>query len=291
MTQLREIAARFPEDLYPPALATNKQDYLKRVLRGYKILSKSRVNIIGLARDLGGNCPLMIARVSKIASLCRDYRVYIYENDSADNTPDRLIRQAKKDSKWVVLSEKTGSKKWGPVRESDRTLAMADCRNKLMDLITTRDFDYTIIIDTDLDGGYSYDGLAHTFSFANWHFIGANGLIYKSNAEGKIRRLYYDSWAFRHINVISAHSDHDINLLQLNRGEPLLKVDSCFGGIGVYRNDAYFSGVRYGHINVLGEAECEHVILHQRMKRAGYNDIYMNPSMIALYSKSQFSLI
>lgn len=287
MRELSDYLSRFPEELFT-ASPKYKTAYIKSLVRGYQRLSRSRVNIIGLARNLGGNTRYLRMRLNKIGSLTRDYRVYIYENDSTDNTAALLKSEAEKNDRWRVLSEQTGVERFESVKTMDRAIHMARCRNRLMNMVVTRGFDYTILVDTDLDGGYSYDGLAHTFSLPNWSFVGANGIIYQKGENG-YRRLYYDSWAFRRINAISAHLDEEINLLHFNRGEPLVAVDSCFGGIGVYKSEAYFSGIQYGFKNSLDEPECDHVTLNRQLKSAGHN-CYLNPSLITMYTKSPHQL-
>jgi hypothetical protein len=68
--------------------------------------------------------------------------------------------------------------------------------------------------------------------------------------------------------------------LAWSRGEPLLPVNSCFGGLGLYRMPAWLAA-RYG-----GD-DCEHVVLHRRMRDAGYDRQYLNPSQIVLYGRKR----
>ena len=34
-----------------------------------------------------------------------------------------------------------------------------------------------IVLDTDIEGGFSLEGVANTYGQTNWDFVGANGLI------------------------------------------------------------------------------------------------------------------
>lgn len=52
--------------------------------------------------------------------------------------------------------------------------------------------------------------------------------------------------------------------LVLRRGEPLLPVESCFGGLGLYRMAAFLSAE-------YGGGDCEHVVFHQRLRRSGFD--------------------
>lgn len=285
MKPIHEILTRFPESLYP----ANSNDYIKSIIRGYNACNKKSVLIIGLARDLGKTCPYTISRINRIGSMFRDYRVVILENDSVDNTANRLRREAKRNSRWVVVNRTLNTERHEQTKTINRAMRMAQYRNLLMELSAPYKQEYVIVLDTDLEGGYSYDGIAHTFSLPKWDMIGSNGLTYDFHA-GKHRRLFYDSWAFRRLGAISAHKDSDINLLRLDRGEPLMPVKSCFGGLGIYRSDVYFCGAKYGHINELGEPECDHVTLHTELHSMGFKNIYLNPSLITLYAKSPFVL-
>ena len=59
---------------------------------------------------------------------------------------------------------------------------------------------------------------------------------------------------------------------------PMLPVESCFGGLGVYRM-ACLLACSYG-----GGGDSEHVVFHDRMRRSGLGRLYLNPSQIVLHS-------
>ena len=144
-------------------------------------------------------------------------------------------------------------------------------------------FDYIIVVDTDLEGGWSYDGIAHTFGQNGWDFVGSNGLVYvRRTVQHCISPIYiqryYDAWAFRHLNHPVAHPNSLINMLNVFRGEPMMPVLSAFGGVGIYTSTAFLSSYYSGE-------DCEHVSFHQRMAMRGYPRIFMNPSQITLYNE------
>jgi hypothetical protein len=60
------------------------------------------------------------------------------------------------------------------------------------------------------------------------------------------------------------------------RGDPLVAVYSCFGGLGVYRMEAVL-GARYS-----GE-DCEHVTFHRSMREQGFGRMFLNPHQITLH--------
>ena len=62
------------------------------------------------------------------------------------------------------------------------------------------------------------------------------------------------------------------------RGEPLVPVTCCFGGLGIYRMEAYRHG-RYG------TTDTEHVGFHRAMIDAGFARLFLNPSQILVYGR------
>lgn len=257
--------SRFPEDLYPTR-PEHKLEYEARVITGINKAGKSSVVIGGLARNIAGNFPFMRARLEKLGSYFRVHRIFIYENDSEDNTvnllhawgiENRRVRWMSEDLDFELLNDKSET----------RMRQMAYARNCLLDIMSGARADYVIIIDSDIAGGFSYDSVMDSLAqMANADLIGANSLIYDDK-----NRLYYDSFALRFNPDIS---DEEKNGLAYSRGEPLVPVESVFGGIAIYRYDAYFCGAEYG------ASDCEHVHFHKELKKHGYDRFYLNPSLI-----------
>jgi hypothetical protein len=52
-------------------------------------------------------------------------------------------------------------------------------------------------------------------------------------------------------------------------GSDPIPMNSAFGGLCLYRREAYLAGVYEG-------GDCEHVSLHRSMQRAGYQ-LFLNP--------------
>ena len=72
--------------------------------------------------------------------------------------------------------------------------------------------------------------------------------------------------------------------MRWQRGEPMVPVYSCFGGLGGYRMQAMLT-CRYG------ETDCEHVCLHQDMRRAGLDRLYLNPSQVTFFGNKANNLV
>ena len=68
------------------------------------------------------------------------------------------------------------------------------------------------------------------------------------------------------------------------RGDPMVEVASCFGGLGIYRTKAMLT-CRYDG------SDCEHVTFHRAMRGAGMDRLYLNPSQITFYGMKANNLV
>ena len=269
----------FPEAWFPPAdyLA---QEYRKRLRLGREVMARSRVVFCGLARDIEGVLPSVLARLSLAGEAFTDHRIVVYENDSTDGTVRLLEQHAAEDDRLDVISEVLGLPTWGSTRDPERMAHLAACRNRTLThaLENHGDFDFLIVTDLDLPRGFSYDGLATTFGYQGWDWMGANGIAAPLSAESTTPSLFYDAWAFRWPGSEDVHPFEEVNALQFHRGAPPVPVWSCFGGLAIYRMAALQSGARYS------SGECEHVAFHRALRERGFADGFLNPSLIVFYS-------
>ena len=137
-------------------------------------LKQSKVVICGLVRDKANRIPLMRSNVKRITDQFGDYRVLIVENDSHDNTRDKLLDWSKDDNKVQVLgcginANKCELKLAKTVAHSTftpRIAKMALLRNVYIDHMKSdpslQDFDFAMVIDLDILGYTYVDGLWHT---------------------------------------------------------------------------------------------------------------------------------
>lgn len=272
--------ASFPESFYPPC--KNFTAIYNRITKnGQQRARDCSVIICGTGRDVANILPKTKQRIESLGSLFKDYRVILYENDSVDNTKDILFNWH--NPKVTVRAKNLGRQKVAQDESFERTKIMAECRNEYMKLVKPclKEFDYVIVVDLDLLGGWSYEGICNSFGYNNWDVMTSNGLIYETHKD-KVRRLFYDVWAFRHIGHPHPHKHEDINVVRYDRGEPPIKVLSGFGGLAIYRsecldNDAYYQA-----------GDCDHVTLHKQLIEHGYDKIFVNPSQITLYSETYY---
>ncbi|QEL18661.1 hypothetical protein PX52LOC_05695 [Limnoglobus roseus] len=275
-----ENFAAFPEEQFPCA-ARDQSGYQDRVDRGRERMAGHSVVICGLCRNVRHFLPRTAARVEKLGSMFRDYRAIFFENDSEDASPEFLRDWASVNPRVEFISEKLGVRQYPATRDLRRAAWLAKCRNRYRERFAQAyaDYDYVIVLDTDLMGGWSYEGIAHTFGHESWDFVGSYGLL------GRVPRradefpyVHFDTWAFHPAKGTAARQLTNFADLRLHRGDPLLPVESCFGGLGVYRSACLLECAYASDTGV------EHTGLHDRMKRAGFDRLFLNPSQVVLYS-------
>lgn len=273
------VDAGFPESRFP-CDPSRLAAYRRRNEHGTRRMSGLSAVFCGLARDVREALPSITRRIEETGELFRDYRVVVYENDSMDGTADYLSSWEAGNTRVTLLSESLDAPRWNQSRDPERTKDMAAYRNRCLDHVQRhfRQFDVVLVLDFDLVRGFSPEGLANTFGHDGWDMMGSNGLLfYRLPEKKKPNREFFDAWAFRRPGEHEPASFNEINHLRFNRGEDPVPVWSSFGGLGVYRMDAFTSGARYGG------GDCEHVVFHRGLSRLGFDRLFLNPSQIVLY--------
>ncbi len=273
-------------------------EFKKQVIKGRQKMSQETVVFAGLARDLEKELPQTIERIKITAELFKDYRVVVFENDSKDGTRDLLKDWARQDNK-VILVEcagntecKFGEKSMyeiGPF-SMNRMQKMANFRNYYLKLIKKRfsHFDYLLVLDMDLDGPWSNDGIAQTIAHGDWDGIFAYGLHSLPGTFATYLTLY-DGLAY--VGNNSSYQDAAtpiVNYLKMNfldlrgvqRCDDFIPVKSSFSGMAIYKmksiKNAWYNASRL----------CEHVGFHEQMAKGGHGKFYINPSL-TLFSGHQ----
>jgi hypothetical protein len=274
-----ESLDQFPEAAFDcdPAV---RDEYHERLASGKVRMRELSVVICGLCRDVRVHLPRTAARVERLGTMFAKYRVVLFENDSVDATCEFLADWRSKNPCVDFVSESAGVPKYPQTRSLERANWMAHCRNRYREQLLRQysDYDYVIVLDTDLMGGWSYDGIAHSFGMDDWDVMGSYGLqLRKDSGAVQSPFVHFDVWAFHPARGTAARKLVNHNELLLKRGDPLLPVESSFGGLGLYRM-ACMQAAEYGGSN------CEHVVFHKRLRQAGFDRLYLNPSQIVLYS-------
>ena len=261
----------FPEDHFP---ADDGARFRDKTRRGYEKMKRASLIICGITRNDGETLPLTIRRIEKTGSLFGDYRVVVFENDSTDQTPTLLRQWEAQNARVTILSESLRNL---PVLSAGRFQILAHCRNRYLNFVNdSRDldgFEYIMVVDMDLRGGWSLDGLASSFAETGWDAMAANAIGYHN-----LRRTYYDKLALKPQSLL--RNNLFLRLFgegwQFRRNGPLVPVQSAFGGLCLYRRDALLSR-RYS-----GSSEGRETCEHHALNADGTWRFYLNPGQITV---------
>ena len=269
----------FPEHAFPPR-AEIAEDYFAACRRGYSMMAETRVAITGLARNVGRILPLTISRIENLARCFADSQVVVFENDSCDDTKLLLSRWASGNRRVDASSETLADPVNPATRCLDRAGRMAfyrqQCQERVLELCDH--FDAVIIVDFDVQGGFSIDGIASSFGFPGWNFVGSNGLICRRHGLAMNTLRQYDTWAMRFDEGLTPLATATAGGLVYERGTPLVPVTSCFGGLGIYTMEAYRAGRYTGD-------DLEHATFHRSLIASGHNRLFLNPSQLVIYGR------
>jgi cellulose synthase/poly-beta-1,6-N-acetylglucosamine synthase-like glycosyltransferase len=241
----------------------------EKTLLGKKIAKSKKVNILCLARNCEKNLLNSIDLISETRSFFCESSVLIYENDSTDDTK-KLLKKYDNEYNIVSLDD---NEPYLVGMENRRTTNLAKYRNYCLDWVKkhNRNHDYTIVLDLDADGGFSIDGILNSIFWLNnlpqAGGIGSYSLCIELN-QGKLNIAHYDSFAAR-LNCWENMGNEWFSCLYLLTGSDPFLMNSCFGGLGIYKTESYLSGFYEGW-------DCEHVTFHKNLCKNNWK-IYLNP--------------
>lgn len=299
------ISTDFPEDLFAPD--KNKQAlYNYRLNMGNDICKDKKVIFCGICRDVGDVLEKNILRLHRTGRMFKDYHIFLYENDSSDNTVQILNKY--KSSKLNFISTTRSDKDYRQdlnngkdIWHYNRCCILAECRNHYIDYVNQlSDFDLLSVVDIDLKGGWSYEGIKHgmhtLYNEKSNACVSSYGILSEKTNEKTLEKvdsknyLMYDSFAFRPLGVTSLHMLRTVsyNHILFNRADDPIKVWSNFGGMAFYKIDA-IKNIRYGAKQwEEGYVDPDHVVFNRQLIKLNHN-IILDPSMIVSYSNHKYS--
>jgi DNA-directed RNA polymerase subunit N (RpoN/RPB10) len=245
------------------------ESYNERTELGKEIAKDSKIAIVALARDCGDIS--LQDSINRVKSLCTNQTsLFVYENDSKDGTKDIL-----KNNNIECISHNLNLESLQD-RSYTRTERLANYRNVCLGWVRDNhsDADYVIVLDLDADLGFSIDGIYNSIywlnSIENAGGMGSYSLYLNNN-----NYMHYDSFAIR-MNDWKPSYQSDHNNIWVKNWHPLVgskpvQMYSCFGGLGVYKTDAFLNS------KYKGELGSEHVDFHKTMQENGWS-MYLNPS-------------
>ncbi len=267
-----------PESAWP--VDPEYKDYYDAgVAGGREIAAQSDAVIVAIARNAMpaiGNTMLLSAEVARGFKSCR---MFVFENDSEDETATLLDAVAADHGDWFTVRHETLGGIDARGFEPERTVRLAYCRQQCLEWVrlNAADAPWTIVLDTDPAGGFSVDGVFNSVYRIAERMAGNCPLRPGGMASYSLWRVpqgiaHYDAWAAR-ANWWRDRRD-EIGFQWFSAffppvGSPPVAMNSAFGGLAVYRTEAFLSGGYTGE-------DCEHVTHHKRMHEAGYQ-MYLNP--------------
>lgn len=262
-----------------------------KILRSRKYRSFSKAVIVGCARDIAYELDYSLRDMYSLGSEFDRFAIVVYENDSRDNTLQKLQNFAHVHRNVHIIHETNVL--------GARTTRLARGRNILLNYARSHYADYDFFIVMDMD--YTRQ---NTCSLAR---VADNMQSHWSAVTAVSRTKYYDWWALRckELNMhYDCHKDKQLtddrtnkvvdimsaevvgnrkiqgNCKDWNRkfglqmNHKLRNVQSAFNGIGIYKFnkipiDAMYIGVKNG------VETCEHVEFHKSLSQ-----IYIDPKLV-----------
>lgn len=262
---------------------------------GLAKMKRSSVTFIGLGKNVGKKLPDFQLQIDRLSDLFQYTQGIFIIGDSTDGTLKSMVHWANtsvnrnltilsvpSDNMVEHLPNFNGTRmpREGRIAQS-RNIALGELKNHPRT-------DYIINIDMDVLGFNVY-GIADSFGrTSKWDAVCANGIL--------LHGIYRDLYAFRVPGINTNHHlsglDHklynisdkeyranrsmlgrskrrvrrrmDINSVNGPTSDLLMKVDSCFGGMTIYRYDI-MEGCSYTHRHPDPPymLDCEHVLFHQ----------------------------
>jgi hypothetical protein len=257
-------------------------------MQSKNLISDFNFLIVGLARNCEKTIKSDVKRITSALSGSSSLKWLLVESDSNDRTLKLLSDLKSNISDFDFITH-------GELQNEipKRTARISFCRNSYIEKINTeikyKSVDYIIVADFDgINTKISQQGINSCWeSTVNWDMCSAN-----QNGP------YYDIWALRHKtwqqndcwkkyhfyralglnNEACQHAAINVAMVKIPEASNWIEIDSAFGGLAIYKKH-FFDGANYNGLDKNHDEVCEHVRLHQIMKKNGAR-LYINPKLI-----------
>lgn len=277
-----------------------QDQYQTHIELGRKYIASQNITVLGLARNIGNVLYDNILTIDSLRKYCKNLTYFIYENDSIDNTVEILKNFKDSLSGFTYKSETLDLEHFthnienkSRLKSTDRTKNLARHRNTCLDYAKENhlDSDFIIVMDVDFKQ-FNLNGILNSFGwFANDYTDAMAGNSFEVRpifSSSKDNHLWnYDCWAYRgswweDLQKYSKAYQYDpmmwFGFWQPPIGSPPIKVNSAFGGIGIYKTSLLYKVSYEGY-------DCEHVCLHKNLYSTQSNfRLHLNPSQIMVVS-------
>lgn len=279
---LEELNAYHPDFLDPTPIDLVEQ-YRQAVSTGTEIWKTKKVVFAGLARNIELGLNVNIPRLAETISRCLDWRFVVYENDSTDKTRTILNNlQFSNQERISILGTDDGQPDLRDVSNT-RISRMVRYRSFVQSYIRSNypDFDLVVIIDLDLWGGWSVDGLMTALAWGDFDVMASFSQMYDSRGW-----IHYDRWAFKFNSWTEEWALDQSKYMNWfwywkpPRGSKPIPCLSAFGSMSVYKMEAYLAGIYNSNLpSEINNIECvEHSAFHYELNKKGFKKFFLNPS-------------
>jgi hypothetical protein len=261
--------------------------------RGRSLSHRSAV-FAGCVRDCERHLPGVLANLEALSGLFARSAFVLVENDSKDRTRS-VLQHWGRGREGIYLATLEGLDAQLP----PRTVRLAAARNHYLDVIRRselRTFDYLFVMDLDNVCEDPIDVAAVARAMAFLEEDASRAGVF-ANQHGP----YYDLWALRHpdlcpgdiwFDILHYAERHGVSddeayeqvfrprVFSLPATAAPVKVESCFGGLGIYKMQAMLGAVycgeatasirqRFGPPRSITIQACEHVEFNRRIGANG----------------------
>ena len=263
-------------------------------------MNNYKVIIVGCTKNSGKDIENNLLKLVEIGSQFKEYKIIIYENDSTDNTLEKLESFKLNNKNFDFIHEEEVESIYIKYKSIDiRAAILTHGRNLLMNEVTHKYniYDYMIVADMDnILVNFNPENISEVFKYnvEEWDVMTANcdikyydiwtlrisNDIWKSDIHGKIwsEPIIYDCWR----ETISPKQYIDKYQKNIPANMPLIETDSSFGGLGIYKisklKNCKYNGFVYHKDKVL-YSQCEHVALNTDIRNNG-GKIFICPSLL-----------
>lgn len=266
---LDDIAAHHPDVLLPPD-EEFVEDYRLAVARGRELAANRTVALVAICRNAMPWLPRTLGLVEETGAMFKEWKAFVFENDSQDDTKAALAAWSDHNQRHVSLNI-NHRPHLSHTTSQERTIALAEYRSQCQEWVRFQRPrpDYTVVFDTDAWCGWSIDGVAtsvyHMEDDESWY-----GLASYSWANHGGTAIHYDAWAAR-LNHWRQRDQLWFHHWHPAVGSPPIEFNSAFGQLAVYDTRHYLAGTYDG-------SDCEHVGLHRSIKEGSGLRLGLNPS-------------
>jgi hypothetical protein len=274
-----------------------------------KPLKDSTLIICGIVRNAEIGLKKNIPVINALCNQSKDYKIVVYEKDSMYGTKEIFKKWAferERDKIHVLLNDGVmasnaiptySSVSCNPFFSRKRIEKMANLRNQYTAYIREMQWeaDYILVVDLDVDQLF-LNGILSSFSSSiEWDAITAFGY----SLSPLLKKRYHDTFALVEYGKEEEPQTEEKIVKtarkygQLKYTDTPVRVFSAFGGLAIYRYEA-FKDLDYQLIqnhDKRVEVYCEHYSIYRQMKKNGYDRVFINPSMYLKYQSISLSVI